>query len=515
MSLTKKQKVIRKLKAIREKQKTVPASRGRQRAIAGADVKPRPGFLIKPSAEQAPGVGFNAVKDMPTKRDFNTGRTLFPTHTGGGKVQYLPRKSEATARELQRGLFVSNESVTVAPANTLLKAGSVNKTSLRDFNTGRTVFATQDANGETEYLPRQSEATAQELLLGKYVLDDQVETPAVPNVVLKEKPVLDLNYRRLLYPTRDTNGETEYLPGQSEATAQELFNGRYIPEQNVPAQKIAGLANPLENRATKFDFTRQRKVYPIKNVHGKVLYLPRLSDALPDERARGIFIPDDIVNQHEQSRRKDKNDPAELAKRRADRAHRLHGKPPGGVPPYTPVHKAKDGTPLWDGVSAIRLSEQKQQSVLVQQRKQFDPYRQRMLYQTQTARGQLEWLPLHADATAKERIEGRYVAFVPPESLAVFIQQRHIDKRHFDTAKGELESYAKADIAQALEQTPQLVLHSARFVSDTAKLTPALQQASLKQSVISQDSQKQNSPSSAASHRLQQSLLDQILSLGF
>jgi len=417
------------------------------------------------------------------KRDFATGRTLFPVESGG-KTQYVPLASEATSLEVKNGAFIADAAVQKDPVNTLADRTTVKPASLRDFASGRTVFATETTDGKREYVPKKSEATALELSQGKYVLDNQVEVPPRNNKVLNKPPLRDFASGRTVFATETTDGSTEYLPKRSEATAVELSQGRYVNDEKVSAKSPLGAENAMSNLPSKYDLGKGRKVYAVNTPEGKTIYLPREGEANGQELAKGLFIPDDIVAQHESKRRRTalRDDAANVAQRRAQRATKL----PAGVNRRSssaapiPVHKAKDGTELWDGFTPPQVSEEKQRETLKSLKPKYDIGKGRMLYPTETAQGKVEYLPLFKDASAEERFLGLYAAFVPPEPLEDFLAnaetQSQIARQTFASNRGNVKAYSQEDIDTLFDQPPTLVLRSAQLVSDTARQILQLQQ---------------------------------------
>ena len=403
--------------------------------------------------------------------------------------------SEATSLEVQNGAFIPDAAVQKAPVNTLADLTTVKSASLRDFATGRTVFATETADGKREYLPKRSEATALELSQGKYVLDDQVEGSPKGNKVLNKPPLRDFATGLTVFATEAADGRTEYLPKKSEATALELNQGRYINDEDVSAKAPLGAENAMSDRPPKYDLGKERKVYAVNTPDGKTINLPREGEANGLELAKGLFIPDDVVAAHESKRRRTalRDDAADVAQRRAQRAAKL----PAGInrrndrEPPIPVRKAKDGTPLWDGFTPPEVSQEKQQETLKNLKPKYDIGKERMLYPTETAQGKVEYLPLQRDASNEEKFLRLYAAFMPPEPLEEFLAnaeaQGEISRQSFVTKQGEVKAFAEEDIEGALEQVPSLVLRSAQLVSDSTRQIPELQQ--------------QFSPLSAGSHR--------------
>ena len=468
-----------------------PAAR-RARADARADVNPVSPRVSKPAALRRQ----NAKRDLnPTnskqvsrgrkpKRDFATGRTLFPVEGDGGKIQYLPMASEASALEVKNGSFVADAAVRQAPANKLLDSASVKRPSVRDFATVRTLFATETAGGKREYLPKQSEATALELSQGKYVPDQQVEGLPRNNQLLDKPPLRDFAKGRTVFATAAADGRTDYLPRKSEATALELSQGRYVDDEDISAQAPLGEATAMSNRPPRYDLGKGRKVYAVKTPAGETVYLPRQGEASGLELARGLFIPDDVAAAHESKRRRTalRDDGAAVALRRWQRAARL----PAGVrlwreaAPAVPVREAEDGTVLWDGFTPPEVSQEKQRQTLERLRPKYDIGKGRMLYPTETAQGKVEYLPLRRDAREEERFLGLYAAFAPLEPLAEFLgeaeTQGEIARRSFGTEGGEIRAFAQEDIEKVFERATTLVLRSAQMVSDSAREMLDLQQ---------------------------------------
>lgn len=376
----------------------------------------------------------------------------------------------------------TNSSTPKAPVNTVLSPSTVKRASVKDFNSGRTLFATQRANGKKEYLPKRSEASDAELARGKYVPNDAVEMPSIDNTVLNKRSVFDFNEQRTLFATQAKNGDTEYLPSKSEATAYELSTGRYISDSKVKPKAALGADGAMRDLKPRYDLGRGRTVYAVKTADNKTRYLPRESEASAYERSQGIYIPDGVVDRHESQRRRTalKGNTAQQNRRRAQRASRLPGQSTSTKKIAKPVTQAKDGTPLWDGFTPPIVSPQKQKETLNNLKPKYDVGKGRMTYPTETAPGKVEYLPLAKEATQHEYSRGLYAAFVPRESLEDFLDHESknntISRQPFETEQGNVSAYAQEDIEQALEQSPALVLRSARFVGDRAREVPELQQ---------------------------------------
>ncbi|WP_206602820.1 hypothetical protein [Leptolyngbya ohadii] len=483
----------------------------RARADARADINPySPPQVSKPAVLKRQNVKRNLhLAEGKPKRDFATGRTLFPVEGEGDKPQYLPIAREATALEIQNGAFLPDEAVQKDP----VKWTTGELVSVRDVGRGRTLFAMKTEDRKSEYLPRAKDATALELSLGKYVPNEAVEVPPKNGKPINKEPLRDFATGRTLFATKATNNkkdggkkdddkddgkEYDYFPRESEATALELSQGRYVKDDDISAKAPLGEQHAISDRPPKYDPGKGRKVYAVKipssdktkpgdETKFDTIYLPREGDASGLELAKGLFIPDDVVAAHESKRRRTalRDDVADVDQRRAQRAAKL----PAGVnrkedKSIVPVREVEDGTKtklkLWDGFTPPEISEEKQHETLKTLKPKYDIGKGRMLYPTETVQGKVEYLPLHDDASDEEKFLGLYAAFVPPEPLEEFLgdaeAQGEIVRQSFVTKRGNVVAFKEEDIKKALERAPTLVLRSAQLVSDSARQVPELQQ---------------------------------------
>lgn len=437
-------------------------------------------------ADLQPPKGKEASKKVQTKIDFATGRVLFPVESGG-KTQYFPLESEATPNERRFGSFVSDASVKKDATNSLIEGGD----SVNDVINQRQLFASTTANGKKEYLPSESDANALELASGKYIPDAQLESPSIAQGLLdtdinkkKQKLRYDFTKQRNLFAVRSKDGKDIYLPQKSKATTVELKRGLYVDDSEVSKKIDLGPATAMTKDKPRYDISKGRKVYGVKDKDGKTKYLPRASDASDFERARGLFIDDAVVDTHEKQRLRtalaDKS--ADYMLRRAQRANKLAaGTTSKNIDnSRETISYAKDGTPIWDGFTPPEVSYEKQRETLKKLHSTYDIAKKRMLYPAEIAKGKIKYLPLLEDASNIERIRGLYVSFVPPEPLENFlkdnVQRGDIAPRNFTTQAGELKAYALNDIEQAFENAPSLILRSAKYVSNVARESSVLQQ---------------------------------------
>ncbi|MBE7383699.1 MAG: hypothetical protein F6J95_020050 [Leptolyngbya sp. SIO1E4] len=259
----------------------------------------------------------------PRKDPDNPDRKLFATQADDGSIQYYPKKNQATAQELAEGRYLEGFAAK-NPVNTIEDASQYKRPTVTEFPSGRTVFATTLTNGfgkqKTEYLPRQSEATEQELLTGKYI----PEKASMVEAVLNKRPRYDFGQQRDLFAVKAEDGSTQYWPKKSQATAKELSEGRYVEDEALSQNAPLGPANAMSNAAPKFDAENNRKIFAVITKEGDTRYLPQKSEATSQEKTQGLFIPDDVVDAHESKRRRTalKDGSADQALRRAQRAAR-------------------------------------------------------------------------------------------------------------------------------------------------------------------------------------------------
>ncbi len=275
--------------------------------------------------EKASIVGEELYQPPKTDPD-NPERKLFATKAADGSIQYLPKKNQATAQELAEGRYLEGFAAK-DPVNQIEEASKYKRPTVTEFPSGRTVFATTTTNwlGQTitEYLPRQSEATEQELLTGKYI----PEKDSIAGKVLNMRPRYDFGNQRDLLAAKAEDGSTVYLPKKSQARAKELSEGRYVEDEAISQNAPLGPANAMGNIEPKFDADNNRKIFAVLTKDGNRGYLPRESEATSQEKAQGLFIPDDVVEEHESKRRRTalKEDFAAQALRRSQRAAKLVG----------------------------------------------------------------------------------------------------------------------------------------------------------------------------------------------
>ncbi|NEP33135.1 hypothetical protein [Moorena sp. SIO3B2] len=264
---------------------------------------------------------------QPPKTDpKNGGRKLFATKAADGTIEFFPKKNEATAKELAEGRYLEGFAAK-DPVNQIEEAANFKHPTVKDTNMGRILFATTTTNWygkkKTEYLPRQSEATDGELLAGKYI----PEKDSIVEEVLNKRPRYDFGNQRDLFAVKADDGSTVYLPKKSQATAKELSEGQYVPDVWISQNAPLGPANAMTNAAPKFDIDNNRKIFAVKDKDGNTTYLPRKSKATSEEKTRGLFIPDEVVEEHESKRLRTalRDDSANIAQRRAQRAAKLVG----------------------------------------------------------------------------------------------------------------------------------------------------------------------------------------------
>ncbi|NEQ35260.1 MAG: hypothetical protein F6K40_02640 [Okeania sp. SIO3I5] len=266
---------------------------------------------------------------QPPKTDpDNSDRKLFATQMEDGSIEYFPKKNQATAQELAEGRYLKGFAPK-DPVNTIEEASKYERPTVTEFSTGRTLFATTTTNwlgqSKTEYLPQESEATEQELLTGKYI----PEKNSIVREVLNKRPRYDFENQRDLFAVKADDGSNHYWPKKSKASAKEFSEGRYVEDEAISQNAPLGPANAMSNVAPEYDAKNKRKMFAVITKEGDTSYLPRKSKATKEEKDQGLYIPDDVVDDHESKRRRTAllENTADLALRRAERAAQR----PGGV----------------------------------------------------------------------------------------------------------------------------------------------------------------------------------------
>ncbi|MDV3348293.1 hypothetical protein QGP82_06300 [Leptothoe sp. LEGE 181152] len=285
----------------------------------------------------------------PRKDPENPERKLYAAKAVDGSVQYFPKQNQATAQELAEGRYLEGFAAK-DPVNTIEDASQYKRPTVTEFPSGRTVFATTLTNGfgkqKTEYLPLQSEATEQELLREKYI----PEKESIVEKVLDRLPRYDFGQQRDLFAVTADDGSTQYWPKQSQATAKELSEGRYVEDGAISQTVPLGPANAMRNDAPRFDIKHNRKIFAVITKEGETRYVPRKSEATDEEREQGLYISDDVVDEHQSNlhRTAIKEIEADRGLRRNNRAKSL----PAGTNRLNvdtspkPVRQAFDGTEL-------------------------------------------------------------------------------------------------------------------------------------------------------------------------
>ncbi len=127
----------------------------------------------------------------------NSDRKLFATKAADGSIEYFPKKNQATAQELAEGRYLEGFAAK-DPMNTIQEASKYKRPTVTEASTGRTLFATTTTNwlgrSKTEYLPRQSEATEQELLTGEQAPQLVLRSAQFVSDVARETPELQQQF---------------------------------------------------------------------------------------------------------------------------------------------------------------------------------------------------------------------------------------------------------------------------------------------------------------------------------
>lgn len=428
----------------------------------------------------------NTVRELNAKTDFTKGRQVYATVNKEGKTEYLPKESDASDSEKKRGLFIKDSAIEkLQPGSSTKKLSS--DSPKMDVARGRKVYGAETVNaaGETVvvFFPRKSDATPTEIDNGAFVEDALINANAsdgTPNKILKQRPKYDIGRGRTVYPTLGTDGDGNpkvvYLPRESDASSSERADGLFVKdseandlddERAIAAAFKVGTDDPRyqelrANRAKKragfkrtnapsrADIGRNRRVYPAEVAPGVIKYLPLKSETTAQELRLGLFV--------ESSTFVDEN--ARDAQGRRDVAK-------------LPFRTADDGTPLWDGVTLPEPDVDAERSILSQLKPKYDLGLQRMLYPTETAPDQIEFLPLKEDATREEEANGLFVTLVPEESIDLLVPSPN---RPFEVGGQPLKAFAQEAVEQAFLQVENYVLRSNAFQRSLLLDDPAVQQ---------------------------------------
>ena len=153
----------------------------------------------------------NKAEEAKPKYDPETGRMLFPIEDTDGNIIHVPRESEATEQEKQDQLFRPDDAV-----DSLLTEEEI-----------------QQAKEEAE---KQASDQA----------DGEEANPPVPRYTPIEdgKPTYNEETGRTLYASKDENDNILFLPVQSEATADEVDQGRFLPDESVKKDPVSSPRKP-------------------------------------------------------------------------------------------------------------------------------------------------------------------------------------------------------------------------------------------------------------------------------
>ncbi|UII27015.1 hypothetical protein LVD15_00840 [Fulvivirga maritima] len=473
------------------------------------DAEREHGLFVKDSSVDPPAKeGREAVKGGTPRIDLGKDRNVYPVKNDEGKTIYLPKESEATDAERERGLFVKDSSVDppTKEGREAIKDGTPRK----DLGKGRDVYPVKKDNGNTIYLPRESDATDFEKANGLFVKDSSVTEPPAPagrEALKDKKPRYDQGKGRYIYPAKDEAGNTRYLPRASEATDDEKERGLFVRDEEVdtPEEKWT----PVAGGKPKYDQDKGRYVYPVKDADGHLTYLPAEGDATEYEKEHQLYLPDEVLKDPEAERRIPET--PERLTARAERTQRLH--PPGPIPnreegermlyPNTradgevvylpqqkdataqeiadgrfisdkeaglqegkpdlsrkPFSEALDGTQLWDGQSLPPPTEVQHKALLRSLKPTFDPENGRMLYPVEGDEV-TQYLPLAEDATAAEIIDRTYARFTTEQPIEDFVLQNVGSESH-EVEGGTITAVAMENLADAFTTAPlKLTAHRA------------------------------------------------------
>ncbi|EAY28278.1 hypothetical protein [Microscilla marina] len=339
MSLFKRKRKKRKKKEQEAAAKaSADAPKTKKRKSAGDEGSDADGEGSKRRAERAGDEDPKPVtKGKKPKYDLGKGRSVYPSKDANGKTVYLPKESDASEAEKAKGLFVSDEdALGDQPGKELVKDGQPKK----DLGKGRDIYPSKNAEGKTVYLPKKSEASDAEIRAGAFVDDAAAEGDAQgQSLQAGLKPKKDLGKGRDIHPAKNADGKLVYLPKKSEATDAEKRAGLFVDDAAVEAAQPKGKA-PAEGGKPKYDLGKGRNIYPTQGEDGKLVYLPKESEATDLEKSQGLFVRDaDEGNPARNTATDQKGDTngSQHQQRRSERA--------GNLPAANPQTETDSGKP--------------------------------------------------------------------------------------------------------------------------------------------------------------------------
>lgn len=310
-----------------------------------------------------------------------------------------------------------------------------------DLAKNRTVYATVNSDGKTEFLPAESDASDSEKKRGLFIKDSAIEKlrpDSVSKKLTSDPPKYDLAKGRKVYGSERVNadGDTvkEFLPRKSDATQTEIDSGFFVDDALIKANAADGTPNKLNNsKRPKYDLGKGRTVYPTTfvNADGQSVtqYFPRESEASNSERADGLFVKDNDADDFDDQRAiaaefKVNADDPEYQKLRDARAKKRAGF----------NRKSSDS--------------------------KADLGRSRRVYPAEVEPGVIKYLPLKSETTPQELRLGLFVEDVDfPDQNAKDAQGRQdVSKAPIDTADDGTELWTSSDLPELDSSTERDIL---------------------------------------------------------
>ncbi len=465
------------------------------------------GQYVEESSLNSPVKAKQASEGGLPIRDLGKGRKVYATLSEDGDQIFLPREQDATSYEKRKGLFVTNESAAMQTQGKQMAEGKP----IRDVGKNRMAYPTASTDGEIVFYPRQSEATPNEIKRGQFVTDesvkDQTEKKANPNGEAR----YNKDKNRFEYPYEDQEGEITYLPKESEASEDEIAKGNFV--NNKSTENPADQWTPVANGKPKYEANRY--LYPVTEAAGNLAYLPLETDATQRELENGLYLPFDtietsgrIIDRSQRAQRLHpigsigisdatdqdrllyaKTDPNEevryLPKASEATANEIANKqfiPDEETDLITdrqdlgrkPFNEATDGTLLWDGKSVPAPTALQQIAVLKSLKPNFDPEHGRMVYPVPKTDGTPQYLPLAEDATLEEIANGNYAQFTTEQPLEDVLLQK-LGEQTYEIVNGVIKAFAIADAEKVFGEVP-LKLTSSKELKELLNNENALQQ---------------------------------------
>ena len=261
---------------------------------------------------------------LDRKKDPVLNRYTYPSINKDGRTDYLPRKKDATPEERANGKYIREERTIAEGFDT------------RKDAEGRTLYPSENEDGIIDFLPRENDATDEEKEEGSFVENTENIRTVRKDLKPKVEEITDKDgnkSKRNVYPSENENGVVEYVPREDDATDEEIEEGKFIknnksfgmPLTVEPFKSKTETMKRYERGESKYKIMsylrgklylkkRKRMLYPVKVLSDEpgekftIVYYPSKSAATDSEKDQGHYIEDDeAIELSELERRRKEN----------------------------------------------------------------------------------------------------------------------------------------------------------------------------------------------------------------